>query len=204
VAEQKPPAVPAKRVQPEAVEAWDHPRVVELKEKFAESVLSAVIYAGELTCTVDAGQLTDLCSHLKTSGFTYLVDLIGIHYPEAERPFTVAYLLHNMNTQDRIRLKVEVSESEAVPTVTGIWKTAGWLEREAYDLLGIQFDGHPDLRRILTWEGFNGHPLRKDFPLRGIDTGAAVYEDRYPDGGGPVMKEAPAPPAAKSPAKEGD
>jgi len=67
-----------------------------------------------------------------------------------------------------------------------VWETANWMEREVYDLFGITFDGHPDQRRILTWDGFQGHPLRKDFPVEGIDTGAAIYPDRYPEGGGPA------------------
>ena len=70
--------------------------------------------------------------------------------------------------------------------MTGVWKIANWMEREVFDMFGIYFDGHPNLERILTWEGFNGHPLRKDFPVEGIDTGAAIYPDVYPPGGGPV------------------
>jgi hypothetical protein len=72
-----------------------------------------------------------------------------------------------------------------VPSVTSVWKTANWHERETFDMLGIQFEGHPNLERILMWEGFNGHPLRKDFPIRGIDTGARIYPEVFPPGGGP-------------------
>ena len=80
-------------------------------------------------------------------------------------------------------------EGEACLSVTGVWETANWMEREAFDMYGVRFDGHPDLRRILTWDGFQGHPLRKDFPVEGIDTGAAIYPDRYPEGGGPGPKD---------------
>ena len=80
-------------------------------------------------------------------------------------------------------------DSESIASVTGVWKAANWMEREAYDMFGILFDGHPALERILTWEGFNGHPLRKDFPVEGIDTGAAIYPDVYPPGGGPVRDD---------------
>ncbi len=83
-------------------------------------------------------------------------------------------------------LKVGVADGAACPTVSGVWETANWMEREVFDLFGISFEGHPDLRRILTWDGFQGHPLRKDFPVEGIDTGAAIYPDRYPEGGGPA------------------
>jgi NADH:ubiquinone oxidoreductase subunit C len=78
------------------------------------------------------------------------------------------------------------AEDQTVPSVVSVWTTANWMEREVYDMFGVIFDGHPNLERILTWEGFNGHPLRKDFPVEGIDTGAAIYPDTYPPGGGPV------------------
>jgi NADH-quinone oxidoreductase subunit C len=83
-----------------------------------------------------------------------------------------------------------VAEDESIASVTGVWKTANWMEREVYDMFGIIFEGHPGLERILTWEGFNGHPLRKDFPVEGIDTGAAIYPDTYPPGGGPPPEDA--------------
>ena len=81
---------------------------------------------------------------------------------------------------------MNVAEGVEVPSVTGVWKVANWMEREVFDMFGVYFSGHPNLERILTWEGFNGHPLRKDFPIEGIDTGAAIYPDVYPPGGGPA------------------
>jgi hypothetical protein len=84
-----------------------------------------------------------------------------------------------------VRLRVWTDEATPVPSVTSVWKTANWHERETFDMLGIQFSGHPNLERILMWEGFNGHPLRKDFPIRGIDTGARIYPEVFPEGGGP-------------------
>jgi hypothetical protein len=84
-----------------------------------------------------------------------------------------------------VRLRVWTAEGEPVPSVTTVWKTANWHERETFDMLGITFSGHPNLERILMWEGFNGHPLRKDFPIRGIDTGARIYPEVFPEGGGP-------------------
>jgi len=83
-----------------------------------------------------------------------------------------------------------LADETPIDSVVGVWKTADWMEREAYDMFGIVFEGHPGLERILTWEGFNGHPLRKDFPVEGIDTGAAIYPDVYPPGGGPQVEEA--------------
>ena len=90
----------------------------------------------------------------------------------------------------RLRLQTVVADEAPIDSVTEVWKTANWMEREVYDLFGIVFEGHPGLERILTWEGFNGHPLRKDFPVEGIDTGAAIYPDVYPPGGGPPPEEA--------------
>jgi len=80
---------------------------------------------------------------------------------------------------------VWVGEDASVPSVTSVWKTANWHERETFDMFGIDFSGHPNLERILMWEGFNGHPLRKDFPIRGIDTGARIYPEVFPEGAGP-------------------
>jgi NADH-quinone oxidoreductase subunit C len=96
------------------------------------------------------------------------------------------YWLHRHTGEQRLRLKVRVADGTEAPTVTTVWKTANWMEREVFDMFGVYFAGHPNLERILTWEGFNGHPLRKDFPIEGIDTGAAIYPDVYPPGGGPV------------------
>lgn len=99
--------------------------------------------------------------------FQMLVSLCGADYPEREKRFEVVYNLLSLVQNNRIRVKVELSENELVPTATNVFSTAGWFEREAWDLYGIYFDGHPDLRRILTDYGFEGHPLRKDFPLTG-------------------------------------
>ena len=123
----------------------------------------------------------------KDDGFTYLVDLAGLDYskyPAWSGPrFGVAYMLYSFRKNKRIRLKVLTNDT--IPTVTTVWKTANWHERETFDMMGIQFDGHPNLERILMWDGFNGHPLRKDFPVRGIDTGARIYPEVFPEGGGP-------------------
>ena len=187
------PPAPPKAAQPERLDAAAEPRAAALKAAFGERVLGAKTYAGELTVWVDREAVAEICAHLKKEGYTYLVDIMGIHQPKvAATPMALSYLLHHWDTNGRLRLKVEFPDGAEVPTVTGVWKTANWMEREAWDLLGIRFAGHPDLERILTWEGFNGHPLRKEFPIEGIDTGAAIYPDTYPEGGGPVKpKETP-------------
>ncbi len=99
--------------------------------------------------------------------FKCLVDVCGADYPERERRFDVVYNLLSVAHNQRIRVKVPVAENEPVPSVTGLFPAAGWFERETWDLYGVYFSDHPDLRRILTDYGFEGHPLRKDFPLTG-------------------------------------
>ncbi|MGH6929341.1 MAG: NADH-quinone oxidoreductase subunit C, partial [Dongiaceae bacterium] len=100
--------------------------------------------------------------------FKMLVDICGVDYPEREQRFEVVYNLLSLKHNLRLRVKAPAAEDQPVPSVTGIYSVAGWFEREAWDLYGIYFSGHPDLRRILTDYGFEGHPLRKDFPLTGF------------------------------------
>jgi NADH-quinone oxidoreductase subunit C len=127
---------------------------------------------GEVTVTVPAEAIADICFFLKTThGFDLLADLCGADRgPEEEPRFEVNYHLFSTTHFQRLRLKVLLSEDEPkVPTVTSIWKTADWHERETFDLFGIIFEGHPDLRRILLPSDFDGHALRKDYPLRGYE-----------------------------------
>jgi NADH-quinone oxidoreductase subunit C len=188
---QSPPVPEVKKAaQPEWQDAASEPRAKALKDRFGDRILQAKLYAGELNVWVEPSALVEIGRHLKGEGYTYLVDLVGIHQPKvAEKPFALSYILHHMGTSARLRLKAELREGEEAPSVTGVWKTANWLEREAWDMVGIRFSGHPNLERILLWEEFNGHPLRKDFPIEGIDTGAAIYPEIYPEGGGPVKKK---------------
>jgi NADH-quinone oxidoreductase subunit C len=189
-AEPKPPWED-KPVSPERIEAGDDPEVVALAEGVDGSVLAAGRFAGDLTVTIPAAKIVDVCRFLKNErGFAFLVDLTAIDWPEREEGrFDVVYWLHRFDGEFRLRLVTAVAEDQIIESVTGVWKVANWMEREVYDLYGIVFANHPNLERILTWEGFNGHPLRKDFPLEGIDTGAAIYPDVYPAGGGPVVTE---------------
>jgi NADH-quinone oxidoreductase subunit C len=188
-AEPKPPWE-EKPVPPERSEADDDPDVTALASGVEGSVLSAERFVGEVTVTVPAAKIVEICTHLKNEqNFTFLVDLTAVDWPEREEGrFDVVYWMHRFDDERRLRLRTVVAESETVDTVVGVWKTADWMEREVYDLFGIVFDGHPMLERILTWEGFNGHPLRKDFPVEGVDTGAAIYPDVYPPGGGPTVE----------------
>jgi NADH-quinone oxidoreductase subunit C len=180
-----------KPVPPDRVEAGDDPEVVALADGIEGSVLGAERFAGDLTVKVPATRIVEICRFLKIDrGFAFLVDLTAVDWPEREEGrFDVVYWMHRFEDQARLRLVAVVTEDQIIESVTGVWKVANWMEREVYDLYGIVFANHPNLERILTWEGFNGHPLRKDFPVEGIDTGAAIYPDVYPEGGGPVVEK---------------
>ncbi len=152
----------------------------------APSEVSATISRGELTLEVGVGGLTKLMRLLHDDPqcqFVCMIDVCGVDYPARDKRFDVVYHLLSPKQNQRIRVKVAVDERTAVPSVTGIWPGADWFEREAYDLYGILFTGHPDLRRLLTDYGFEGYPLRKDFPLTGY------VEVRYDDGRKRVVYE---------------
>ncbi|WP_128294312.1 NADH-quinone oxidoreductase subunit C [Afifella aestuarii] len=131
---------------------------------------SAIAY-GELTITVDPVDIVQTLRFLRDDArlqFVCFIDVCGVDYPARRRRFDVVYHLLSPRQNARIRVKVQADENTAVPSVTDVFPGADWFEREAYDLYGILFSGHPDLRRILTDYGFRGHPLRKDFPLTGF------------------------------------
>jgi NADH-quinone oxidoreductase subunit C len=114
-------------------------------------------------------ELMKLLCNEKTFNYDLLLDVAGIDRLPDEPRFELVYVLFSLEHNRRLIVKLKVDISDTVPSMTGIWKSADWPEREVFDLLGINFSGHPDLRRILTWDNFEGHPLRKDFPLRGKD-----------------------------------
>lgn len=130
-------------------------------------------FRGDQTIVIAKDSLLAVVELLHREGFQLLVDITAVDWPE--RPaqgvgrFDVVYHWLNLASQERLRVKIAVAEGEAVPTLSDRFKTANWFEREVWDLFGIPFDGHPDLRRLITWEDFPGHPLRKDFPLDGGD-----------------------------------
>ncbi|MFM2043710.1 MAG: NADH-quinone oxidoreductase chain [Pseudomonadota bacterium] len=133
-------------------------------------VISVTIVKGELCVTVQRHALIRVMQFLRddsTCRFQQLMELCGVDYPDRAERFEVVYNLLSVKHNHRIRVKVSTDEDTAVPSVTGLWPVAGWFEREAWDLYGIFFADNPDLRRILTDYGFEGHPLRKDFPLTG-------------------------------------
>lgn len=146
--------------------------VENLKGKFAASILEVAEFRGETTVIVKKEEIVAICSYLKMSeGFNFLSDLCGVDYlGKKDDRFMVVYNLYNMSTHARLRLKVAVAEKDAtVDSVASVWGTANWHERECWDLLGISFNNHPDLRRILMPADWVGHPLRKDYPVQGPD-----------------------------------
>lgn len=125
---------------------------------------------GELTLKVRGEQIATVLTFLRDDPrckFTTLIDLCGVDYPERSKRFEVVYHLLSMQLNQRIRIRLETDEETPVPSVAAVWPCADWFEREAFDMYGILFSGHPDLRRILTDYGFQGYPLRKEFPLSG-------------------------------------
>ena len=135
-----------------------------------EVLVDSAIAHGELTLTVELAAIARVLTFLRDEPgllLNELVDLCGVDYPPRARRFDVVYHLLSVRHNLRVRVKVETDEATPVPSVIGVFPTAGWFEREAWDMYGILFSDHPDLRRILTDYGFEGHPLRKDFPVTG-------------------------------------
>jgi NADH-quinone oxidoreductase subunit C len=165
------------------------PLVAAAVSHVGDAITGARELVGEITLFVERERIAEVCRAFKNDGYVYLVDLCGVDYskfPNHAGPrFSVVYTLYSFQKNTRLRLRVWAAENEPVPSVTSVWKTANWHERETFDMLGIVFSGHPNLERILMWDGFNGYPLRKDFPIRGIDTGARIYPEVFPEGGGP-------------------
>jgi NADH-quinone oxidoreductase subunit C len=148
--------------------------VTALQREHPEWITEVIEAFGEVTVVVPREHIVNVCSFLKTASdarFNFLADLCGADRgPEEEPRFEVNYHLFSTSLYHRLRLKVLLNEDDVhVPTVTGVWRTANWHERETYDLVGVIFDGHPDLRRILLPDDWQGHALRKEFPLRGYE-----------------------------------
>jgi NADH-quinone oxidoreductase subunit C len=170
----------------EATDASSHPWVQAIRAAVPDAVVSAKEFARQVTVVVQKEKIRDVARFLKEKeDFPYCVDVTAVDWKQRKPRFDVVYHFYSFSKNDRIRVKCGVEEGEDVPSIAPLFLAANWPERETYDMFGIRFAGHPDLRRILTWEGFHGHPLRKDFPVEGIDTGAAIYPEEWPDGGGP-------------------
>ena len=187
MAEEKPKEAPKKL---EARDASSHPWVESLRAALPDTVLSAKEFAGQVTVTVARESIARVARHLKDAeDFKYCVDVTAVDWKDRQPRFDVVYHFYSFSKNARLRVKCGAADGEDVPSIASVYLAANWPERETWDMFGIRFSGHPDLRRILTWEGFHGHPLRKDFPLEGIDTGAAIYPEEWPEGGGPSLDD---------------
>jgi NADH-quinone oxidoreductase subunit C len=144
----------------------------KLKTRFADAVLETYEFRDEMTIVVPKERIVEICRFLKEDPqlqFEFLADVFGIDMYTPTKRFGVIYNLYSMKNKNRIRLKVFTEEEDPkVPTMTGVYGTANWHEREVFDMFGIVFEGHPDLRRVYMPEDFEYYPLRKDFPLMGI------------------------------------
>ncbi|HSE16577.1 MAG TPA: NADH-quinone oxidoreductase subunit C [Pyrinomonadaceae bacterium] len=165
----KPP-VKKKDEGPKPTDAADHPLVKKLKAKFGDVIGDASEFIGQLSVNVDSTHIVEICEFLKSdseTSFNYLSDLTCVHWPRTPAPFQMVYNLFSIEANERVRLRARTTDS--IDSVTGVWPSANWLEREVFDLFGVRFNGHPDLRRLLLPPDWEGHPLRKDYPLEFVE-----------------------------------
>jgi NADH-quinone oxidoreductase subunit C len=171
VSEKTPePAAPAAAVPKPAlniaVEPWQCALVEGLKQLFGAGILEASTYVGQNYLVVDRSVCHALLAALRQQfGYASLTDLTAVHYPKDALPFEIVWIVYSMSSEERVRVKARFAEGEEVPTLTNLWAAANWLEREVYDMFGVRFAGHPDLRRILLPDEWTGHPLRKDYAV---------------------------------------
>jgi NADH-quinone oxidoreductase subunit C len=164
----------------------------KIKAKFGDLISEPAEFRGEITVKLaDAQQIAAVCDFAKRQlGFDYLVDISSVDNYGDDPRWTVVYHLRGLRHGGELRIKTDVSEEKSeLPTITTVWKTANWHEREIYDMMGVRFSGHPDLRRILMWEGYPYFPLRKDFPLAGkpSDLPGVAFTKPAPLEGGPFV-----------------
>ncbi|HTB83392.1 MAG TPA: NADH-quinone oxidoreductase subunit C [Candidatus Sulfotelmatobacter sp.] len=163
----------------------------KIKAKFGDLISEPMEFRGEVEIKLaDPEKIFDVCQYAKNIGLDYLVDICSLDNYGNDPRWTVVYHARAIVNGVEIRIKTDVSEEKSeLPSVFGVWRTANWHEREVYDLMGIRFSGHPDLRRILMWEGYPYHPLRKDFPLAGkpTDLPGIAFTKVTPMEGGPFV-----------------
>jgi NADH (or F420H2) dehydrogenase, subunit C len=169
------PKAPVKKKDegPKPTDAAAHALVKKLRKHFGDAVGEATEFIGQLSVHVAPHSIVTVCDFLKrdsASKFNYLTDVTCVHFPDrADAPFEMVYNLYSIENNERVRLKVAVNETEGIESVTSVWPAANWMEREVFDLFGVQFRNHPDLRRILLPPDWEGHPLRKEYPLEFIE-----------------------------------
>jgi NADH-quinone oxidoreductase subunit C len=140
--------------------------VAAIKGRYGSGVQEASSYFGQNFLVVDSSLIPELLQVLRDrEHFDYLVDVTAVHYPQREKQFDLVWILYSFPRNERIRVKTMIADGASAPSAVPIWPAANWLEREVYDMFGIHFDGHPDLKRILLPDGWKGHPLRKDYGI---------------------------------------
>ena len=160
-----PPPAPKPAVKPEP---WSSPLLDELQKRFPGAIGDAVLFRSMPSVTMAKDSLLAACEFLKSGeggAYVFLTDETAVDYPKREKRFEVILHLYSFKRNDRLRVKVNLGEGEKMPSVAGAWPTANWLEREVYDMFGVQYEGHPDLKRILLPDEWVGHPLRKDYDI---------------------------------------
>ena len=158
------PAAPAKPTGPAPL-PWTSPLVEKYRNQYG-SGLEALTYLGQNYLNVDRSLIPDILRLLRDQEqFDYCVDITAVHYPKREKQFDVVWILYSFPRNVRMRVKTQILDGASLPSSVEIWSTANWLEREVYDMFGIRFDGHPDLKRILLPDGWKGYPLRKDYGI---------------------------------------
>jgi NADH-quinone oxidoreductase subunit C len=172
VAKPVAPAVPKPPVAPPkpAPLRWESELIAGLKRQYGSGIREASIYLGQKYLVVDPTIAYELLQILHEAGFDYCVDVTAVHYPKREKQeFDLIWILYSFRQNERIRVKTQIADGGMVKSVVGLWPTANWLEREVYDMFGIKFEGHPDLRRILLPEDWMGFPLRKEQGIKQQD-----------------------------------
>lgn len=158
---------------PEGVDPEANAAVIALRGAMPDAIEGVSSFRDQVIVRVHKERIVEVCRFLHdTPGldFDFLTDLTAVDYPARPQRFDVVYQLYSMTENHLLRLKAAVGDGESIPTVVGVWKAANWEERECYDMFGIPFEGHPDMRRILLPEDWEGYPLRKDYPLAGYGT----------------------------------
>jgi NADH-quinone oxidoreductase subunit C len=159
------PAAPAKPAGPTAV-PWESAMVAKLKGQYGSGIRESSTYLGQNYIVVEPSIVAELLQILRDrEQFDYCVDITAVHYPDREKQFDLVWILYSFPRNERIRVKTLIADGESVRSAVSVWATANWLEREVFDMFGIRFDGHPDLKRILLPDGWKGHPLRKDYGI---------------------------------------
>ncbi len=149
---------------------WEGDLARRLAERFGSAISEFSTYLGQNFLVADSDAVPAVIDYLKREeGFDYLVDLTAVHYPTREKPFDLVYNLYSFPANERLRVKTLISEGQRPLSLVGVHLTANWLERECYDMFGMEFAGHPDLRRILMPDDWRGHPLRKDYGILNMD-----------------------------------